>query len=84
MRETGLRNAGRGADHFGFSELGAVHCKIPGGQVHQHAIRIGEATIVAGGALCAETGHHIGRSPKDKHTVVPELWTTPSVAWQPK
>ena len=37
------------------------------------AIAAGEASLVAGGALCAETGHHTGRSPKDKHTVVDDL-----------
>ena len=35
---------------------------------------------MAGGALCAETGHHTGRSPKDKHTVVDDL-TRNSVWW---
>src|SRR6201999_1072507 len=46
---------------------------------YEHAIRNGEATIVAGGALCAETGHHTGRSPKDKHTVVDT--TTENTVW---
>jgi len=36
--------------------------------------------LVEGGALCAETGHHTGRSPKDKHTVVDAL-TENSVWW---
>src|SRR3954466_4283230 len=35
--------------------------------------------MVAGGALCAETGHHAGRSPKDKHTVVDGL--TENAVW---
>ena len=70
MRETGLRNAGCGADQFGFAELSAVHWNLLEGDLYEHAIRNGEATIVAGGALCAETGHHTGRSPKDKHTKV--------------
>ena len=47
--------------------------------LYEHAIRNGEATIVAGGALCAETGHHTGRSPKDKHTVVDAL--TENTVW---
>ena len=34
---------------------------------------------VAGGALCAETGVHTGRSPKDKHTVVDAL--TENTVW---
>ena len=33
-----------------------------------------------GGALCAETGVHTGRSPKDKHTVVDAL-TQDTVWW---
>ena len=32
-----------------------------------------------GGAFCAETGHHTGRSPKDKHTVVDA--TTENTVW---
>ena len=80
MRETGLRNAGCGADQFGFTELGAVHWNLLEGQLYEHAIRNGEATVVAGGALCAETGHHTGRSPKDKHTVVDAL-TADTVWW---
>ncbi len=48
--------------------------------LYEHAIAKGEANIVAGGALCAETGHHTGRSPKDKHTVVDDL-TRDSVWW---
>jgi phosphoenolpyruvate carboxykinase (ATP) len=37
--------------------------------------------VVAGGALAAETGHHTGRSPKDKHTVIDAL-TEHSVWWE--
>src|SRR3954447_23591632 len=80
MRETGLRNAGCGADQFGFTDLSAVHWNLLEGDLYEHAIRNGEATVVEGGALCAETGHHTGRSPKDKHTVVDAL-TEKSVWW---
>src|SRR5665213_664558 len=75
MRETVLRNAGRG----GLTELGAVHWNLLEGQLYEHAIRNCEATVVASGALCAETGHHTGRSPKDKHTVVDAL--TENTVW---
>ena len=44
------------------------------------AIKNGEAEIVEGGALCAETGHHTGRSPKDKFTVRDAL-TDKSMWW---
>src|ERR1700723_1671011 len=45
----------------------------------EHAIANGEGSLVDGGAFCAETGHHTGRSPKDKHTVVDA--TTENTVW---
>jgi phosphoenolpyruvate carboxykinase (ATP) len=79
VKESGLRNAACGADTFGLKDLGAVHWNLTDAPLYEHAIRNGEATIVAGGALCAETGHHTGRSPKDKHTVVDAL--TENTVW---
>ena len=81
MQETGLRNASYGADRFGFKGLGAVHWNLTAPALYEHAITAGEARVVEGGALCAETGAHTGRSPKDKHTVVDEL-TEGSVWWE--
>ena len=80
MQETGVRNKAYGADKFGLKDLAAVHWNLDRAPLYEHAIPNGEATIVAGGALCAETGHHTGRSPKDKHTVVDDL-TRDSVWW---
>jgi phosphoenolpyruvate carboxykinase (ATP) len=77
--ETGVRNGDVGADNFGFKDLTAVHWNLLTEPLYEHAIRNGEATIVAGGALCAETGVHTGRSPKDKHTVLDEL--TKNAVW---
>src|SRR5487761_1313319 len=37
--------------------------------LYEHAIKRDEAVIVSPGALTAETGHHTGRSPKDKFFV---------------
>ena len=79
MKETGLRNSAFGADKFGLHNLAAVHWNLTEAPLYEHAVRNGEATIVAGGALCAETGHHTGRSPKDKHTVVDAL--TENTVW---
>jgi phosphoenolpyruvate carboxykinase (ATP) len=80
VKETGVRNGAYGADKFGFKDLAGVHWNLPEAPLYEHAIRNGEATIVAGGALCAETGHHTGRSPKDKHTVV-DAATENTVWW---
>src|SRR5438132_2429201 len=48
--------------------------------LYEHAIAARECTLVQGGPICAETGVHTGRSPKDKHTVVDALTET-TVWW---
>lgn len=80
MQETGLRNGAYGADKFGFKGLAGVHWNLTEPSLYEYAIAANEGHIVAGGAFCAETGHHTGRSPKDKHTVVDAL-TENSVWW---
>src|SRR3984885_13806982 len=79
VQETGLGNGAYGADKFGFKNLAGAYWNLPEAPLYEHAIRNDEAAIVAGGALCAETGHHTGRSPKDKHTVVDA--TTENTVW---
>ena len=73
MQETGVRNGAYGADKFGFNDLAEVNWNLTEAPLYEHAIRAGEGSVVAGGAFCAETGHHTGRSPKDKHTVEDDL-----------
>jgi phosphoenolpyruvate carboxykinase (ATP) len=80
VQETGVRNGAYGADKFGFKGLKAVHWNLLEPALYEHAIAAGEASIVQGGALCAETGVHTGRSPKDKHTVADAL-TEKTVWW---
>src|SRR5215467_13225249 len=80
VQEQGVRNGAYGADKFGFKNLAEVRWNLTEPSLYEHAISAGEASLVAGGALCAETGHHTGRSPKDKHTVVDAL-TRDSVWW---
>lgn len=80
MQETGVRNKAYGADKSGLKELKAIHWNLTDAPLYEHAIANAEGHIVAGGALCAETGHHTGRSPKDKHTVLDDL-TRDSVWW---
>src|SRR5579883_2075291 len=79
VQETGLRNRAQGADKFGFKDLAAVHWNLDAPQLYEHAIAGREASVVQGGPLCAETGAHTGRSPKDKHTVVDAL--TENTVW---
>jgi phosphoenolpyruvate carboxykinase (ATP) len=49
-------------------------------ELYEFAIAWGEAEIVAGGAICAETGVHTGRSPKDKYIVLDDM-TRDTVWW---
>jgi phosphoenolpyruvate carboxykinase (ATP) len=79
VQETGVHNAAFGADQFGLKDLAELHWNLTEPALYEHAIAAGEAQIVEGGALCAETGHHTGRSPKDKHTVVDAL--TENTVW---
>ncbi|HMJ44520.1 MAG TPA: phosphoenolpyruvate carboxykinase [Pseudolabrys sp.] len=79
MQETCVRNGAYGADKFGLKDLTAVHWNLTEAPLYEHALANKEASVVDGGALCAETGHHTGRSPKDKHTVDDDL--THDVLW---
>jgi phosphoenolpyruvate carboxykinase (ATP) len=79
LQETGVRNDAYGADKFGLNDLSEIHWNLTEPSLYEHAIAAKEATIVAGGALSAFTGHHTGRSPKDKHTVDDDL--THDVLW---
>jgi phosphoenolpyruvate carboxykinase (ATP) len=79
VHETGLKNGAYGADKFGFKDLKEVHWNLDAPILYEHAVAAREGHIVQGGPFCAETGHHTGRSPKDKHTVVDA--TTENVVW---
>jgi len=46
----------------------------------QIPVDLGDDLVMSSGALCAETGEHIGRSPKDKHTVV-DAQTEHTMGW---
>jgi len=69
VKETGVHNGAFGADKFGFKNLGEVHWNHGAPALYEFALRGGEAVVTSEGALCAETGSHTGRSPKDKFTV---------------
>jgi phosphoenolpyruvate carboxykinase (ATP) len=51
-------------------------------ELYEHALINGEASLVASGALTAETGHHTGRSPKDKF-FVEEPGSADKIWWYP-
>ena len=69
MLEQGFRNPAYGAETFGLSGARTVHWNLTEPELYEFAISRREAELTAGGALCAETGTHTGRSPKDKYIV---------------
>jgi len=81
MKQTGIFNAGYGAEAFGFRDLAGLHWNHQAPQLYAEAIRRNEAVIAQGGALVAETGVHTGRSPKDK-AIVRDATTENSVWWE--
>jgi len=81
VKETGLRNSAHGADKFGLKDLAGVHWNLPPEQLYEYAIAAREGHVVEGGAFCAETGIHTGRSPKDKF-VVCDAQTEQTIWWE--
>src|SRR3981081_2080081 len=69
---TWLRKSAHGADKFGLKYLAGVHWNLPAEQLYEYALAGKEGHVVEGGAFCAETGVHTGRSPKDKFVVSDE------------
>ena len=53
----------------GLAPRRAVHGNPPAPELYEHAVRRGEGVIVEGGAFCAVTTPHTGRSPNDKFIV---------------
>ena len=80
MVTSGAFNATVGANSFGFIKPRAIICNLEPAALYEESIRRGEANILAGGAIVAETGTHTGRSPKDKFTVKDAL-TANTVWW---
>jgi len=81
VQESGVRNGAYGADKFGLQGLKAVHWNLTEPRLYEFSIAAKEAQITAGGPLCADTGVHTGRSPKDKFVVVDSA-TKNTVWWE--
>jgi phosphoenolpyruvate carboxykinase (ATP) len=76
----GIFNGAQGAEASGFRKLKAVRWNFDAPRLVEEAIKRGEAELIQGGALAADTGVHTGRSPKDKF-VVRDATTEGAVWW---
>jgi len=60
----------------------AVHWNLGPPELYEHAARRGEGVIAEGGAFCAVTAPHTGRSPNDKF-IVREASSADDISWGP-
>jgi phosphoenolpyruvate carboxykinase (ATP) len=81
VAQHGHWNVDVGLNTAGLTDLGEVYWNFTAPALYEHAIARGEAQLVAGGALRADTGQHTGRSPKDKF-IVRDKTTEDSVWWE--
>ena len=65
--------------HAGIRSTSTVHRNLNPTLLVEHALRRGEGSLAAGGALVTRTGKYTGRSPNDKFTVLDE--TTEDAIW---
>ena len=80
MEQLGSRNPSNELETIGFSGLSVVRYNFEAAELYEEALRRGEAELTAHGALCARTGQHTGRSPKDKY-VVRDAATADQIWW---
>jgi phosphoenolpyruvate carboxykinase (ATP) len=69
-------------DHVGVPKVVRNWHNLSTAELYEHAVKKDEAAIVASGALTAVTGHHTGRSPKDKF-FVEEPGSADKIWWYP-
>jgi phosphoenolpyruvate carboxykinase (ATP) len=69
-------------DHVGVAQNIQSWHNLSPAELYEHAIRAGEASVVASGALTAVTGQHTGRSPRDKY-FVHEPGSSGRIWWYP-
>src|SRR2546426_368453 len=63
------RGPGAALEAAGLAPGLPVHWTLPPAALYEHAVRRGEGVITEGGAFCAVTAPHTGRSPNDKFVV---------------
>ena len=70
MEETGLRNRDAGAEAIGLDNAHTINWNFNEAALYEEALKRGEGEAVSGGPIAVNTGHHTGRSAKDKFIVL--------------
>ena len=69
MKLADSRGSWYGLEHHGLRNLGTVYWNLTTGALYEEVVRRREGTIAHLGPLVVRTGHHTGRSPKDRFIV---------------
>lgn len=69
MEATDTSASRYGLDKHGFRNLGMVHWNLSTAALYEEAVRRREGIVAHLGPLIVRTGHHTGRSPKDRFIV---------------
>ena len=69
MTDKGPVVSRHGLDQQGLRNRGTAHWNLEAAALYEHTLRQGRGRLAPGGALVVLTGHHTGRSPKDKFIV---------------
>lgn len=64
-----MRASRHGLDKHGLRNLGMVHWNLSTGALYEEIVRRREGTVAHLGPIVVRTGHHTGRSPKDRFIV---------------
>jgi phosphoenolpyruvate carboxykinase (ATP) len=80
VSQTGPVASRHGLDTLGIRTSKTEYWNLPASALYEQAVRRGEASLAAGGALVAITGEHTGRSPNDKF-IVEDATTRDTVDW---
>jgi hypothetical protein len=71
VENLGVFNGGKGAEDFGFRNLRRVYWNLEAPALYEQALSRGEAQLIKGGAIAADTGIHTGRSPRSGGRTMP-------------
>lgn len=80
MTNTGPAVSSYGLDRHAVHNFDTAYWNLDAPALYEMSVRRGDGVIAPGGALVVQTGHHTGRSPKDKF-IVDEPSTSGSIAW---
>jgi phosphoenolpyruvate carboxykinase (ATP) len=82
MQQVGRAISRHGLEPYGIRNVDTAYWNLPTPALYEQAIRRGEASVAHLGSLVVRTGHHTGRTPKDRF-IVREPSSESAIWWGP-